>query len=223
MARRPTLIRIFAPLSPSFFFTLSPTSGVLAKMSVLSAGGGNDSFVQMLLACKTKGQLRFSYLAAQLIPRRGSCNRVPGCLRVLSGTGASFSLGFAAPTVSPSLLFPVALVRVTLSFSRRIILCRRTATRPGWRLAARQPLRVANFRGNQPIITKKHECLKFLHYTAFFPPSCFLSLFSQARDRVTRRCCVLQTLLVNDLTAAQNRKHILVLISVDLNYRNIIS
>lgn len=71
----------FCSSPPSLFlltpFTISPTPGVLAKMSVLSAGGGNDSFVQMLLACKTKGQLRFSHPAAQLVPRRGSCNRVP--------------------------------------------------------------------------------------------------------------------------------------------------
>ena len=106
------------------------TLDVLVKMSVLSAGGGNDSFVQMLLACKTKGQLCFSYPAAQLVPRRGSYNRVRGCLRVLSGVGASFSPAFAAPTISRRSLFPASifpvLARVTFSFSRRIFLCRQS-------------------------------------------------------------------------------------------------
>lgn len=131
----PVLIRIF------------PRAGrPRTRMSVL--GAESDSFVQMLLACKTKGATSFPLPAAQLVPRGGSCNRVLGCLRVLSGAPRrKFFPGIcgAAERISrPSAFIPARAFEVTLSFSRRII---SAAT---WRhggIASRP--RLANFRRNR--------------------------------------------------------------------------
>lgn len=150
----------------------------------------------MLLACKTKGQLRFSSPCSAISSaREGNCNRVSHCLRVRRGP-ASFSPGFAAPTVSRArkLLFPILTgtgggrgrkgAAVTFSFSRRIIPWRHGA---GHLLVARRRLvrvngcarRVANFRRNPPIITGRNANLS--NFFIIPPPS----LFSRARDRVT--------------------------------------
>lgn len=117
----------------------------------------NDTFVQNALSMQNRVKQRvfLSPRGAISSARRGSYNRVREFC--FPGAGASFSSpGFAAPTVSP-LLFPASSAReITLSFSWRIN--SRTTAEVGRKLSFY----------NHPIITKKHEFLKFLFIAIFF-------------------------------------------------------